>query len=101
MVSNICLFSLLLGEVIQFDEYFPDGLVQPPTKPMYFSAVYRGPLFFFGWQIHGLEKSPKKREGSSFLEVENQAEMGTVNNCKVFSVQVLGGMQTWCKNPIV
>ena len=109
MVSNIFLFSLLLGEVIQFGEYFSDGLVQPPTKPIYFSAVYRGPMslhlysigarqahllplfFFWGWQTFVDWKKSENREGSSFLEVENQTEMGTVNHCKVFSVQALGG----------
>ena len=32
VVSNICLFSSLFGEMIQFDQYSPDGLVQPPTR---------------------------------------------------------------------
>jgi len=30
--SNICLFSSLLGEVIQFYSYFSDGLAQPPGR---------------------------------------------------------------------
>ena len=30
------IFSPLLGEMIQFDEYFADGLVQPPTSSWHF-----------------------------------------------------------------
>ena len=32
VVSNIFYFSPLLGEDFQFDSYFSDGLVQPPTR---------------------------------------------------------------------
>ena len=35
-----CLFSPLLGEIIQFDEYFSDGLVQPPTSDCFVASLF-------------------------------------------------------------
>ena len=35
-VSNSFLFLTLPGEMIQFDTYFSDGLVQPPTSHRFF-----------------------------------------------------------------
>ena len=36
----LSLFSSLLAEIIQFDEYFSDGLVQPPTSFLFKSYMF-------------------------------------------------------------
>ncbi len=50
MVSNIFSFHPYLGEMIQFDRYFSDGLVQPPTRKCF---------FFFGVGDFQFPRSPR------------------------------------------
>ena len=117
---NDFLFSLLPGEMIQFDEHFSDGLVKNhQLSPFNFGRFLLGPphvppfildwgstgppcatVFFFGLANMWIGKKVRK---TWRLFVFGGRESSRNGHCKslhtVFSVQVLGGMQTWCKNP--
>ena len=109
MVSNIFFFHSYLGRRSNLTNIFQMGWFNHQLSPFIFRPFIGAPCpsiytrlgldrptfchcFFFGAGKHlWIGKKSENREGSSFLEVENQTEMGTVNHCKVFSVQALGG----------
>ena len=59
------LFSSLFGEIIQFDEYFSDGLVQPPTSYEFSPFLKRLEpslfIFFAGWSSNQPRQVARQR----------------------------------------
>ena len=62
------IFSPLVGEMIQFDEYFSDGLVQPPTSSWYFRNLTSN-FWSFNPSCHGmLSKRPSWGSALEYCE---------------------------------
>ena len=62
------IFSPLLGEMIQFDEYFSDGLVQPPTSSWHFRNLTSN-FWSFNPSCHGmLSKRPSWGSALEYCE---------------------------------
>ena len=86
VVSNICLFSSLFGEMIQFDQYSPDGLVQPPTRLNAYLRLRRWTILFGFKKFWSLSDSAEKVE--FFPKKSPKRTGGKTSEVVVFLFQV-------------